>query len=67
MKKRFLPFLFLLIACACPLALYATGEVYDRWDGTTDPVAAGTTYYVSTARQLAWIAEQDNDFAGKTI
>ena len=67
MKKQFLPFLFLLIACACPLALYATGEVYDRWDGTTDPVAAGTTYYVSTARQLAWIAEQDNDFAGKTI
>jgi hypothetical protein len=43
--------------------------VYSVWDGTTKTAIAplGDVYAVSSAAQLAWLADQDNDFAGKTI
>ncbi len=46
--------------------------VVKPWDGTTEAVTpdANGVYSVSTANQLAWLAEQvnaGNDFAGKTI
>lgn len=68
MKKHFLPFLFLMFACAYSLASYATGEVYDEWDGTSKEAMSGPTIYtVTTAAELAWLADQDEDFEGATI
>ena len=39
------------------------------WDGTTteEPTLVGDIYEVNNANELAWIAAQTNDFAGKTI
>lgn len=49
----------------------AADETYDLWDGTTSAVTAvGTTYTIHSAKELAWIAEQNDaegGFAGKTI
>ena len=69
MRKSFLSLFFLLFACVCPLALHASNEAHNAWDGSTKTPAAlsGGVYTVSTAAQLAWIAEQNEDFAGKTI
>ena len=53
---------FLLLKGACA---YAT-----PWNGaTTAPGLSGTTYTVTTAEQLAWVAQQSqtDDFAGYTI
>ena len=39
------------------------------WDGSTteEPTLVGDIYEVNNANELAWIAAQTNDFAGKTI
>ena len=38
------------------------------WDGTTKPAMSGPTVYtVTSAAELAWLAEQDEDFNGATI
>ena len=68
MKNRFLPFLFLMFACVYSLALRAANEVYDVWDGTTKTAVVGTTVYtITSADELAWLADQDQDFLGITI
>lgn len=68
MKKHFLPFLFLMLACAYSLASYATNEAYEVWDGTTKTAMSGPTVYtVTSADELAWLADQDTDFNGVTI
>ena len=68
MKNRFLPFLFLMFACVYSLALRAASEVYDVWDGTTKTAVVGTTVYtITSADELAWLANQDQDFLGITI
>ena len=57
--------IFLLYLLSGSLAAYAA-----PWNGSTSaPGLSGTTYTVSTAEQLAWVAEQSQttDFAGYTI
>ena len=70
MRKHILPSIFFLIlACACPLGAYASGEVYSVWDGTakTAVTPISDVYTINTADELAWIASQNDDYAGKTI
>lgn len=69
MRKHLLPSIFfLLLACACPVVAFASGEVYNVWDGTSKAVTpAGNVYTVNNAAELAWIASQNDDYAGKTI
>ena len=64
------------VLCVLSLSLfsrsvYASGETYDVWNGTSSaPNLAGSTYTVSTAAQLAWLAENndaENGFSGKVI
>lgn len=54
-----------------PRSAYAASESYDLWTGTTEaPDLSGTTYTVSTAAQLAWVAQHNDDengFSGKLI
>ena len=64
----------LSITLLCLLAVFrlqAAGEVYDLWDGTSSsPAISGNTYTITSASELAWIAEQNdsqNGFYGKTI
>lgn len=51
--------------------VFASGEVYDVWNGDTTAVTpSGYTYTVTTAAQLAWIAQHndaENGYAGKRI
>ncbi len=58
-----------LMLCVYPMR--AANEVYDVWDGNATAVSAvGHTYTVSSAAELAWIAQQNdvrNGFAGDTI
>ncbi len=67
MRRKIL--LFLLLACACSPACFAANESYNIWNGTdkTAVAPAGDVYDVVSAAELAWIADQDDDFAGKTI
>ena len=70
MRKHLLPsILFLLLACACPTGAYASGEVYSVWDGNTKTAVTpiSDVYTINTADELAWIASQNDDYAGKTI
>lgn len=56
--------LFFSIAM-CSIMMYAA-----PWNGTkVEPANDGTTYTVSTAEELAWVAgqSQTNDFAGKVV
>ena len=52
--------------------IYASNEVYSTpWDGTVAAVTPnGRTYIVTTAEELAWIAQQNasmEGFRGKTV
>lgn len=67
--RKFVLLLVPLLAYLSPLALHASGEVYSQWDGSTvtEVVPSGDLYTVTNAAELAWIASQDDAFAGKTI
>ncbi len=52
------------------LTMMASSAYATPWNGaTTAPGLSGTTYTVTTAEQLAWVAQQSqtDDFAGYTI
>ena len=74
MRNRFhslFSVLCMLSFLTCALAAYASGETYSTWNGTPEaPALAGSTYTVSSAAQLAWLAQNndaENGFSGKTI
>lgn len=66
---RLLLMLLVVMWCVCPV--YAGNEEYDVWDGSVSAVTpSGTVYTVSSAAQLAWIAQQNDiqsGFVGCTI
>ena len=68
MRKLLLPLFLLFFVGSFPLTSYAANEVYDVWDGTTKTAMSGPTVYVVTsAAELAWLADQNEDFLGATI
>lgn len=62
-------FLLFLLTYACALPALAANELYDVWDGVTlTPVdVSGSIVTITTASELAWLAAQDADYAGKTV
>ena len=65
MKRPFLHLLSALLLCCLAAPLTAA-----PWNGSTTAVTpTGTVYEISTAEQLAWIAQesQTNDFLGYTV
>ena len=70
MRKNLLSsFFILLFAYACALPALAANELYDVWDGVTlAPVdVSGNTVTITAASELAWLAAQNTDYAGKTV
>ncbi len=80
MKKRFGSLLLILALCftLLPTAAFAEGTSVDNWDGTADTswytsAPDASEYHISTAEQLAGLAQLVNDkatpvlFGGKTI
>ncbi len=53
----------------CPESVFALGETYSVWDGVTlEPAdVSGNTVTIRSAGELAWLAAQDNDYAGMTV
>ena len=80
MKKRIGSLLLILALCftLLPTAAFAEGTSVDNWDGTADTswytsAPDASEYHISTAEQLAGLAQLVNDkatpvlFGGKTI
>ena len=71
MRKNLFPlFLFFALACIGAQPICASGEVYDRWDGTdvVEPTKdLSGAYVIHQAAELAWIASQEDEFAGQTF
>ena len=80
MKKKLLSLLLALclVMALVPMTAFAEGTSVDNWDGTADTswytsVPDASEYHISTAEQLAGLAQLVNDktasvsFEGKTI
>ena len=73
MKKRIGSLLLILALCftLLPTAAFAEGTSVDNWDGTADTSwytghESDTEYYITTAKQLAGLAQLVNAAPGKT-
>lgn len=69
MKKNILPYLCGCLLWAHSIGVQAANETYSAWDGSTQTsiTPSSKVYTVQSAAELAWIAAQDNTFAGDTI
>ncbi len=73
-KNRVLSILLTLclVLGLMPMASMSVQAVVEAWDGTTitAPSGSGTEldpYLIYTGEELAWLAQQDDNFTGKTI